>query len=198
MIWYKYKYKRWLITAIFGATIILGVIADVIAVTLFGFDQGNPFGGANRSTISIISIESSVPHTPLGATTMPTPIPPFGIRLQLALSMDDEHKRSRALRSITFDAIVIGDYWTAIRAASAIPFDTTQALELSSVATCAVEEGLYELATEAAFRVQEKSAREDLKYFVVLAADSFKFKQYRTNTELVARGSMSCYLEPTL
>ena len=80
------------------------------------------------------------------------------------------HKPSdRALFIVAQDAVIKVDYWTAIRAADASPGEPSEAQSLSFVARCAIEDGEYDMAGEAASKVESDDVRNKIQLEVIAA-----------------------------
>ena len=147
----------------------IGALADVITISQFGFHLWEPFENrtsVDRST-SLGQLASPVPTVTLTAT--PTPVPPLDRQLEEALSVSSSSARNVALLIVAQDAVLDRDYWTAIRAASATPSSSAQAKNLDFVVKCAIEDGLYDIAAEAAAKVKFTSDRDRLKIDVIEA-----------------------------
>lgn len=199
--------RRRLISAGIGLAIILGVLADVIAITLFGFHQGNPFGGSSTIEGSTTSSQLATPTATLAPTDTPpitptpTPVPPLDRQLQVALSVSIVRERDTALLIAAEDAVLERDYWTAIRAASATPSNSAQARNLAFVVRCAIEDGLYDLAAKAAGKTRLTSDRDRFKIEVIQAR---RQAERRASSEIitsrlsrVSRESMACFGPPS-
>lgn len=197
------KTKAKLISAAIIALFLLGGVADAIAVTKFGFEQGNPFSERGSTADSNSSVQMAIPTatlkpTPtLSATPTPTPVPPLGRQLEVALSVSITSERDTALLIAAEDAVLERDYWTAIRAASATPSNSAQARNLTFVVRCAIEDGLYDLAADAAGKTKIISDRDRLKIEVIEAR---RKAEKRANTEIVtsrlsrmSRETMNCF-----
>ena len=102
-------------------------------------------------------------------TTTPTPVAHLNRQLEEALSVALSSAQSEALFIVAQDAVLKRDYWTAIRAASATPYSSAQAKNLGFVVRCAIEDGLYDFAAEAADKVTYTSDRDRLKIDVIEA-----------------------------
>ena len=186
------------ISTALAAAVILGVFVDVIAVTKFGFDRGNPFSG--RSTIegSSTAGELVTPNPTLEptATATTTPIPPLGRQLQEALSVSRSSAKSVALSIAAQDAVLRRDYWTAIRAASATPYNSSQAENLAFVVRCAIEDQLFDFAAEAADKVRLTSDRDRLKIEVIEARREVALELSPNMSDRASRESMACFSSP--
>ena len=112
-------------------------------------------------SVSPILVEPQPTATP-APTPTPTPIPPLGEQLEWALSIDGVVARGDGLKAVAIQAVLLTDYWTAIRAAAATPNISAQAINLELVIDCAVEDGQFSMATEAANMVESLSSRNDL------------------------------------
>ena len=185
--------RRRLIPTILVVAVILGLIADVIAVTQFGFQQGNPFGGSaadEEPGLPKVFVPEDFNPEP---TATPTPIPPLDIQLTEALSVNGKSARGAALFKVAQHAVLESDYWTAIRAASATPYKSEQAEHLSFVVRCAMEDGIYRLAAEAADQIKYDSVRDLLKVEVIEARRLATFELDRLRYEQASRLSMACF-----
>jgi hypothetical protein len=105
----------------------------------------------------------------VGPTTTPTPVAHLNKQLEEALSVSKSSAKNKALLIVAQDAVLKKDYWTAIRAASATPYSSAQAKNLGFVVRCAIEDGLYDFAAEAANKVKYTSDRDRLKLDVIEA-----------------------------
>ena len=97
-------------------------------------------------------------------------------QLEEALSVTATAARNRALLIVAQDAVLARDYWTAIRAASASPSDSAQVENLTFVGRCAIEDGQYDFAAEAADKIRTNSARDSLKIEVIEARKRARVK----------------------
>ena len=168
----------------------IGALADVITISQFGFHLWGLFENrtsVDRST-SLGQLTSPVPTVTLTAT--PTPVPPLDRQLEEALSVSSSSARNVALLIVAQHAVLDRDYWTAIRAASATPSSSAQAKNLDFVVKCAIEDGLYDIAAEAAAKVRFTSDRDRLKIDVIEA-------RRRATSDVmpsdVDRESMDCF-----
>ena len=105
----------------------------------------------------------------VGPTTTPTPVAHLNKQLEEALSVSTSSAKNKALLIVAQDAVLKKDYWTAIRAASATPYSSAQAKNLGFVVRCAIEDGLYDFAAEAANEMKYTSDRDRLKLDVIEA-----------------------------
>ena len=103
------------------------------------------------------------------ATLTPTPAGHLEDQLQDGLSVPQLADRSKALLLVAEDAVLHEDYWTAIRAADATPWGRDQAANLGFVVRCAIEDGLFNMASEAANRVRWAEPRSSLTVQVIAA-----------------------------
>ena len=180
----------------------MSAIADAITISQFGFHLWEPFGSGSKTerpkspgqsasplpTIRVTATPTPVPPTRVTAT--PTPVPPLDRQLEEALSVSSTSARNVALFIVAQDAVLTRDYWTAIRAASATPWNSAQAKNLAFVVRCAIEDRLYVLAAEAADKIKTNSARDRLKIEVIEA------RRWSTSEILpsyVDRESMACF-----
>lgn len=154
---------------VFGALLVIGGIADVVTIRQFGFHLWEPITGGTAEEGTTPPIQLAPPHpTPTGTAT-PTPVPPLSRQLEEALSVSSSSARSKALSLVAQNAVVLGDYRTAIRAASATPSSSAQAENLEFVVKCAIEDRLYNLAADAADEIKTTSSRDRLKIEVIEA-----------------------------
>ena len=174
-------------------------IAAVITIGQFVLHWDLPFGGSSTSVPASATPasperqrESQVPTatSTVGPTATPTPVAHLNKQLEEALSVGSSSARSEALLIVAEDAVLMRDYWTAIRAASATPYSSAQAKNLGFVVRCAIEDGLYDFAAEAASKVRYRSARDRLKIDVIEA-------RRRTTSDLRPldddREAMACF-----
>ena len=87
-------------------------------------------------------------------------------------------------------AVLLLDYWTAIRAAEATPYNNEQASNLSFVVRCAIEDGEYDLAAEAASRINYSSNR-DRMLNQAINAQRLAISESKPSPQ--NRESMSCF-----
>lgn len=111
--------------------------------------------------VSPILVAPQPTATPMPTPT-PTPIPPLGEQLEWALSIEGIAARGDGLKAVAIQSVLLSDYWTAIRAAAATPDISAQATNLELVIDCAIEDGQFSMATEAANMVESLSSRNDL------------------------------------
>ena len=137
-----------------------------------------------------VPLPTPSPTPTAGPTATPTPVSPLHKQLEDALSMSYADNESEALLIVAQDAVLRMDYWTAIRAASATPYASEQAKNLGFVVRCAIEDGLYDLAAEAARNVTYSSESDQLKLLVIKAR-----KQATHTVEPLEnnRESMDCF-----
>ena len=196
---------RWLqITAV-----VISVVAGLI--TIGGFmsnmcgimDTGNEsLSGGPRATypppppVEPALVPNALPFlVDPRPTATPTPMPPLGEQLERALSIGGTTARGEGLASVAVQAILLGDYWTAITAAAATPIASEQASTLELVMECAIEDGLYSMATEAASRTSSSYSRGRLMVMALKARESAIKDQVSAGSvprERPARNSMSC------
>ena len=100
-------------------------------------------------------------------TASSTPVPPLDKQLEEALTISGNAARDSALFIVAQDAVINMDYWTAIRAADASPSSASEAQSLSFVARCAIEDGNYDMAAEAAARIGSSAARNQMQLEVI-------------------------------
>ena len=155
--------------------VLLTAIAAVITIGQFVLHWWDlPFAGGSTSVPPAPASappqrqrESPVPI--VGPTTTPTPVAHLNKQLEEALSVSRSSAKNKALLIVAQDAVLKKDYWTAIRAASATPYSSAQAKNLGFVVRCAIEDGLYDFAAEAANKVKYTSDRDRLKLDVIEA-----------------------------
>ena len=191
------------VATIFFGSLLFGIFADYITVNESGLRLGN-------RTTSLRPSESPIPSgfsVPLASpiaypvTSIPTPtttpIPPLDRQLEVALSVDYSGAQSDALRIVAEDAVLRMDYWTAIRAASATPYSSDQATNLAFVVACAIEDDLYDFASEAADKVRYTSNRDRLKVDVLKARRRATSEVTPVASEAIRstvdRESMACF-----
>lgn len=174
-------------TAVVGALLIVGALADCITISQFDFHLWEPLGIG-------ISSDQSVVQEPKGpvssATATPTPVPPLDRQLDEALSVDITSSQNSALFIVAQDAVLAKDYWTAIRAASATATNSAQAKSLAFVVRCAIEDGLYDLAAEAAGEIRITSDRDEAKIEVIKAR---RWEATGVVPSHLGRESMACF-----
>ena len=155
--------------------VLLTAIAAVITIGQFVLHWWDlPFAGGSTSVPPAPASappqrqrESPVPI--VGLTTTPTHVAHLNKQLEEALSVSKSSAKNKALLIVAQDAVLKKDYWTAIRAASATPSSSAQAKNLGFVVRCAIEDGLYDFAAEAANKVKYTSDRDRLKLDVIEA-----------------------------
>ena len=125
--------------------------------------------GATATSTEATDTSTEAIATSTEATATPTPIPPLDRQLEEALSVNGKTARNRALRIVAENAVLVRDYWTAITAASASPSSSAQAENLTFVGRCAIEDGQYNFAAEAADKIHSSSDRDRLKIEVLEA-----------------------------
>ena len=152
------------------ALLIIGLIADVVTIRQFGFHLWEPItNSGDKDGRGASPVQLPSPRPTLIVTATPTPIPPLDKQLEEALSVATTSVRNKALLLVAQNAVLLGDYLTAIKAASATPSSSAQATNLAFVVRCAIEDGLYDFAAEAADKVKVTSARDSLKVEVIEA-----------------------------
>lgn len=119
--------------------------------------------------VSPVLAPTPIPTPTPAATPTTTPVPPLGKQLEEALSVYYSTAQGKALRIVAEDAVLRNDYWTAIRAASATPSSSAQAENLAFVVACAIEDGSYDFAAEAADEVYTTTIGDRLKIDVIEA-----------------------------
>ena len=120
---------------------------------------------------SPVLVEPGSTVTP-APTATPTPIPPLDEQLERALTIPGSTARGEGLAVVASQAILLGDYWTAIRAAAATPGSTKQASNLELVVKCAIEDEQFSMAAEAASRVGGYTSRGRLMIMALEAQES--------------------------
>lgn len=123
-------------------------------------------------------------------TASPTPVPSLNRQLEEALAISDKAARDRALFIVAKDAVIKTDYWTAIRAADASPGEISEARSLSFVAICAIEDGNYDLAGEAAVRIGDDVVRNKVQLEAIEARKSSPSGQIPHDGD---RENMNCF-----
>ena len=172
---------------------ILGLVADVTTISQFGFHLWEPLAGGSGSRPSSSPAQSSTHTLVPEPTATPTPIPPLDRQLAEALSVDGASARNLALLVAAQDAVLRRDYWTAIRAASATPSSSAQAESLAFVARCAIEDGMYLFAAEAAAKIRTTSARDRLKIEVIEGRRRATAEKAQSHDNRADRESMACF-----
>ena len=134
-------------------------------------------------------------ETPTPApTSTPTPVPPLEDQLRDALGVSGSTSQGKALFKVAQHAVVLMDYWTAIRAADASPSSSSQANSLSFVVRCAIEDGEYDMAAEAASRISGSTTQDEMRNEVIEARRIAPSVQ---PTSIGDRSEMACfYLQP--
>ena len=177
----------WIVALVLMA---LGGLADVITISQYGFHLWEPFESSTSTKPSTSLGQSASPVPTIALTATPTPVAPLDRQLEEALSVASSSARNVALLIVAQNAVLKRDYWTAIRAAFATPSSSAQAKNLAFVVECAIEDGLYDTAAEAADKVKATSARDRLKIDVIEA-------RRRATSEIVPsdvdRESMACF-----
>ena len=129
-------------------------------------------------------------------TKTPSPIPPLDVHLEKALSITAYSPQGKALAIVATNAIIIDDYWTAIRAASLTPILSDQSTNLELVVKCAIEEGKFDIALEAASSVYLHSSQSRLTVMALEAATLNAKTATHSNTiiddQLKQRGELKC------
>ena len=120
-------------------------------------------GGSPRPEIFL-----QVTQVPLST---PTPIPPLGLHLKEALAHNDVDSRECALVKVAQDAVILTDYWTAIRAIGASR-GIGKDLDLFDIGECAVEDGKYLIASEIAVILENQSSQDELRSLITDARQS--------------------------
>ena len=135
---------------------ILGaIVAGLVVAILVAFIARNGWFGLNddnsrtaestSQAVPTVAVPTNVPPTaaPTNVRVVvtsskqligtPTPIPPLGKQLARALSVSGSDAQGDALLEVAQHAVLLMDYWTAIRAAEATPYNSEQAFNLSFV-----------------------------------------------------------------
>ena len=199
------------------ACTIVGGIGGLITITFFGYwiygvisadnelqDSslkaiGVGISSPPNNSVAIPAVTPSVvepqPTATPAPTPTPTPIPPLGEQLERALSISQYSAQGDGLVSVAVQAILLGDYWTAIRAAAATPQWSRQAINLELVIKCAIEDGQFSMATEAASRATAYSSQSRLMV-MALEARELAIRNHIdidiASVENSQRGSMLC------
>ena len=127
-----------------------------------------PFAVPAASPV-LVEPRSTVTPAP---TATPTPIPPLDEQLERALTIPGSTAQGEGLAVVASQAILLGDYWTAIRAAAATPGSTKQASNLELVVKCAIEDEQFSMAAEAASRVAGSTSQGRLMIMALEAQES--------------------------
>ena len=124
-----------------------------------------------------------------------TPVPPLDKQLAEALSVESYAKRGEALLIVAQHAVLELHYETAITAASAIPSSSVQSKALSFVVSCAIEDGLFNFAAEAASQIESYASRDTQKIRVIEARKrvSSDAEPFLSEVTRFYRSSMACF-----
>ena len=148
---------------------------------------------------SVVNPQPTAVPTPAPTPTItptPTPIPPLGEHLERALSIYSSTSQGEGLASVAAQAILLGDYWTAIRAADATPSTSKQADNLELVVRCAIEDGRFSMATEAASRAANTKSQGRLMIMALEAQEAAIERQVSSpsipSTQLPQNRNLSC------
>ena len=159
-----------------------------ISFAIVGFISGlitiNNQSGGHLWDLSSFGISQVTP------TASPTSVPPLDRQLEEALTISGTTARNHALFIVAQDAVIKRDYWTAIRAADASPGDASEAQSLSFVARCAIEDGEYDTAAEAATRIGGDVVRNKIQLEVIAARKSAPSEQTPYDGD---RENMNCF-----
>ena len=129
-------------------------------------EESKPAGEDLAPTFGVLF--STLAGTPRpNPTASPTPVPPLGEQLRVALSIDDLERRARTLFEVTKHAVIIEDYWTAIRAVDESLEASVRDDILRFIVYCAKEEGKYDMASEAASRIENSHRRDFMLEMIV-------------------------------
>ena len=134
-------------------------------------------------------------QTPVVAepTATPKPVPPLDRQLKTAQSISEPLIRDAAYLDIVLQAIILRDYWTAIRVAEATSTTGTQARGLKFVVKCAIEDRQYRDAEEAANRIDATNYHDQARREIIDARGSST-----SGSEPLRSGSTStCQLPPS-
>ena len=176
---------------------VMGGIANTITISQFGFHLWEPITSSSKELNENPPDPLAVPNPTPTVSPTATPVTPLEKQLKLALSVDTYSVRDKALFLVAQNAVVLRDYRTAIRAASAAPTYSAQANSLAFVVGCAIEDGLYDLAAEAAGKVKTTSVRDRLKIKVIesrkKSTSDYKTRHEDVIVSLVDRESMTCF-----
>lgn len=173
-----------------AALITISFALDQCVINLWG-PQSEGAGNARQATSSAEPTLQAV-TAEFVATPTPTPKPPLDKQLEQALSISNHGQRGIALFEVAKHAVLLADYWTAIRAASATPNTSTQAENLKFVTRCAIEDRLYDLAAEAANEIKHSTTRDQWKLRVVQARGTATPEPQTPLPSRANRGSMAC------
>ena len=187
------------IVVVLGVLAAVGAFADLITISQYDFHLWDLLGGSSNTEHSTSLDQSASPRPTLVPTVSPSPTPtpvsPLDRQLEEALSVDRSSARNAALFIVAQDAVLTRDYWTAIRAAAATPSSSQQARSLAFVVRCAIEDGLYVLAAEAASRISATGARDSLKIEVIEARRQSDSEVVPSPVDRVSRESIACFTE---
>lgn len=111
------------------------------------------------------------------------------------MSVYSNTAKGKSLADVSRHAVQLGDYWTAIVAASSIPSYSDQAENLAFVVRCAIEDGRYDMANTAADKVHSYSERDDLISEVVRARLEAEHQEDPASP-VEDRKSMRCMTSP--
>ena len=177
--------------------LVIGGIADMITITQHGFHVWDPITRGSNDVSTNLPNRPESPSPTAVATATPTPVPPLDKQLKVALSVASSSARNRALFLVAQNAVLLRDYRTATRAASVTPSSSAQAKNLAFVVGCAIEDGLYDLAAEAADKVKTTSVRDRLKIEVIesrkKSTTDYKTRHEDVIISQVDRESMACF-----
>ena len=179
------------------ALLVIGGIASVITITQFGFHLWEPIPSGSKDLSANPPDLLVSPSPTLTITATQTPVPPLDKQLEVALSVVAYSAQNKALYLVAQNAVLLRDYRSAIRAASATPSYSAQATNLAFVVACAIEDGLYDLAAEAADKVTVTSVQDRLKIEVIesrkKATTDYKTRHEDVIISQVDRESMACF-----
>ena len=170
---------------------IIGFIADMITISQSGGHLWDlPSNDARNEESALVVQEVSDQMRTVAATASPSPVPPLEEQLRDALAVSGSSSKNMALFKVAQHAVLLMDYWTAIRAADASPGSSSQAESLSFVVKCAIEDGKYEMAAEAAARIGGNSTRDRMRNEVIDARKSASSVQSLSGVD---RTGMACF-----
>ena len=171
---------------------IVGLIADMLTINQLGghlWDLSR-IGTRNEEMKPLTQVTPELPT--IVPTSSPTPIPPLEEQLKDALAVSGSSSKNMALFKVVQHAVLLTDYWTAIRAADASPGSTAQSESLSFVVNCAIEDGKYNVASEAAARISYTSIRDQMRNKVIDARKSAQSVQIQSLASK-DRTQMACF-----
>ena len=170
---------------------VVAFVAGLIAILQYcsgGADEIVPNVDQDNALVERMSRATFVEPT---TNPMPTPIAWLESRLRQAHTIYDPVQRGVAFFEVARLGVLLGDYYTATRAATLTPLDDDQAGSLEFIIECAIEDKQYGAAQRAAGKIRNSSLRESWKSQVIRAETSDAFGQQptlpgQTNRELMA------------